>query len=83
MLGSHRSLLIICSVAGTPAAVRVAIDAAEERAALREVAAYQCLVDLQGVHVPRLLAYGDTNTRYGTAFYVATEFVEVPRRPSA
>ena len=68
---------VVHSVAGTPAAVRVVSEAAAEGAAMREVAAYQRLAELQGNLVPRLLAYGQTTIRAGTAFYVATEFVEV------
>ena len=55
----------------------MATNVAAEEAALREVAAYNRLEGLQGVHVPRLLAYGDTETHLGTGFYFATEFVEV------
>lgn len=58
-------------------AVRLANDARDREAAMLEVAAYSCLADLQGVQVPRLVAYGDTNTRVGTTLFVATEFVKV------
>ena len=50
---------------------------------MREVAAYERLQDLQWLCIPHLLAYGNTDTRWGTAFYVATEWVEVVCRPSA
>ena len=58
--------------------MRLAIEPAAKAAAQREVAAYKLLEDLQGVHLPRLLAYGDTMD--GSAFFVATEFVQVHAR---
>ena len=66
-----------CSVGETVAAVRVAVKATDRDAAEREVAAYKRLEELQGVHLPRLLAFGDTLG--GTAFLAAIEYLQVCR----
>lgn len=55
--------------------MRLAPDAVAQDAAQQEVAVYQRLQDLQGIHIPRMLAYGRTVS--GTAFFVATELVKV------
>ena len=58
-------------------AVRLAIAPEDQEAAKLEVAAYGRLEDLQGSSIPRLVAFGTTNTRAGTAFFVATQFIQV------
>ena len=58
--------------------MRLAPDAVAQDAAKREVAAYQHLQELQGVHLPRLLAYGHILS--GSVFFVATELVKVCSR---
>ena len=70
----------VCSLAGCPVAVRLAFPAAAQDAAKLEVAAYERLADLQGIHVPRLLVHGHTEIRGMAALFVATEFVKVLRR---
>ena len=64
-----------CRFSGHVAAVRLALDGHKMRAAKQEVAAYQTMKHLQGVCVPRLLAHG--YTLGGSAYSVATEFIEV------
>ena len=69
------TLPLVCSVAGQIAAVRLAFNAKDQKAAQLEAAVYQRLEFLQGRHVPRLIAQGYTCA--GSAYFVATEYVRV------
>lgn len=50
----------LCRLAGQLVAVRLAFSDQDQCAAQLEVAVYERIQELQGCHVPRLLAYGYT-----------------------
>lgn len=56
-------------------AVRLAFSAQAQCAAQLEVAVYERIQELQGSHVPRLVAYGYTCG--GSAYFVATAYIKV------
>lgn len=56
-------------------AVRLAFSDQAQCAAQLEVAVYERIQELQGCHVPRLLAYGYTCG--GSAYFVATAYIKV------
>ena len=56
-------------------AVRLAFSAQAQCAAQLEVAVYERIQELQGCHVPRLVASGYTCG--GSAYFVATAYIKV------
>ena len=62
------------SVGGIPAAIKLAFDPYGMAMLMNEVLVYNALLEVQGLHIPSLLASGKTREGF---YLLALEFIEV------